>query len=318
MAAIAEINAPSLGEQLAALFHPTVTDFPALKVSGVDCESYSIEVPNQVYHSDRTGVSCSQLKNLLQSPAHFNAAMNALRKASTGPQTLGTALHTAVLEPHLLTSSTAVWDGGTRTGAKWKEFATLHHGKIIFTPAEMKTVIGMRDAVNNYQIEGHQGVTLGDLIAKGESEKTIYWRDQETGIMCKIRVDCLLNPIISFDLKTVGDARLDGFLKTQALKLDYDFEAAMYFCGVKAFTGLDLPFCFIPVETDEPHGVQLHETGPGSQFFENGMRKFHYALRTLKTCRETGVWPGYQRTYHRLDEIPQYAVFQAPDGHEWS
>ncbi|MFD2274257.1 hypothetical protein ACFS07_33205 [Undibacterium arcticum] len=119
MTAAIEMPAPSLGEQLAALYQPSITDFPALKVNGVDSESYSIEVPNAVYHSDRTGVSCSQLKkNLLQSPAHFHAAMNALRKASTGSQNIGTALHTAVLEPHLFDSSTAVWDGGVLGAAR--------------------------------------------------------------------------------------------------------------------------------------------------------------------------------------------------------
>ena len=172
----------------------------------------------------------------------------------------------------------------------------------------------MVNSVLRYEMPNHSGTFLGDLIRKGESEKTIFWRDQETGIMCKIRVDNLLMPLIMFDLKSCGDSRPDGFLKTQALKLDYDLQAAMYFTGVKEFTGLELPFCFVAVETEAPHGVWLHETGPGMKFFENGMRKFRYALRTLKKCRDTGAWPVYQQAYTKLDDIPSYATFVSPDG----
>lgn len=301
-------------KELAALYAPSIFDFPALREEGHSSGSFSIEIPNSTYHSDRSGVSCSQLKKLLRSPAHFNTSLSAPHIESSGPQNIGTALHTAVLEPHLFDSSTAVWEGGTRKGTKWDAFADSMKGKIIFKPDEMAQVKGMRDAINNYEMPDETGSTLGQLIAMGESEKTIYWKDEETGILCKIRPDNLFSPFVTFDLKTCGDSRPDGFLKTQALKLEYDLQAAMYYTGVKAFTGKDLPFCFIAVETDFPHGVWLHETGPGSRFFENGMRKFRYALRTLKKCRDSGVWPAYQHSYTKLDDIPLYATFVSPDG----
>jgi hypothetical protein len=312
-------SAPSLvavSESLADLFAPTIFDFPATQTKGHSSDSFTIDIPNAEYHRDRSGVSCSQLKKLVRSAAHFDAALKAPPEDSTGSQNIGTALHTAILEPHLLDDSIVRWEGGTRKGKEWDRFDAANPGKIIFKPAEYASVIGMRDAILNYELPNHPGMTLGEMISKGDAEKTIYWRDDETGIMCKIRVDLMLAPLVTFDLKTVGDSRPDAFLKTQALKLDYDMQAAMYFTGVKAFTGLDLPFCFISVETDFPHGVWLHETAPGMQFFENGMRKFRYALRTLKKCRETGIWPIYEQSYTLLDSIPAYAEFVAPDGME--
>lgn len=308
---ISELNAQST--QSPAIYSPTIIEDSAVKTPGVHSNSYSIEISNSRYHADRTAVSCSQLKNLLRSPAHFKKALLSGFQESTTSQDFGSAVHLAVLEPLLFAKSIAIWRGGTRRGIIWEKFKEAHRGMIIFNPDDYEHVINVRDAVNRYVLPNDTDTTLGQLLAYGESEKTIFWTDDETGIRCKVRVDNLIPGTVIFDLKTCGDCRPDEFVKFQALKLDYDLQAAMYHSGVRAFTGDILPFCFIAAEDSDPHGVWLHETGPGSQFFENGMEKFRYVLRTLAKSRETDTWPIYQNSYTQLDDIPSYLKFCAPD-----
>jgi hypothetical protein len=312
--ATAALQDLSVDPALQAMCAPSIHDYPALRTDGVTPGSFAIELSNAAYHADRTGISCSKLKTLLRSPAHYHRSLSAPREDSTPAQNIGTSLHTAVLEPHLFDASTALWESGRRAGKEWEAFKLAMDGKVILNVDEMRSVVGMRDAINSYEMPDQPGVQLGSMIARGESEKTIYWVDEETGILCKIRADNLFLPHVTFDLKTCGDSRPDGFLRTQALKLDYDLQAAMYSEGVRAYSGLSVPFCFIAVETENPHGVWLHETGPGTQFYENGMRKFRYALRQLKRCRESNVWPIYRGAYTVMDDIPLYATFTPPDG----
>ncbi|MFD2274258.1 PD-(D/E)XK nuclease-like domain-containing protein [Undibacterium arcticum] len=120
---------------------------------------------------------------------------------------------------------------------------------------------------------------------------------KKPGSCAKIRVDCLVNPLISFDLKTVGDARLDGFLKTQALKLDYDFQAAMYFFAVsKPSLATIYPSASFQWKRMSHMAYSCKRPALDLNFFENGMRKFRYALRTLKKM------PGNRR----LAGIPEH------------
>lgn len=300
-------------DDLTTLFEPS--PYPDIeRTDGISPGSFSAMTTNAAYHADKSAVSTSHMKLLIRSYAHYLQGQQDEHESSTS-QNLGTALHAAVLEPNLFATDFLCWEGGRRFGKDWDAFKDAADGRIILTTEEMAKVKGMRDAVCNFRMPD-QDVLLGDLLARGEAEKTIYWEDPETGIVCKMRADCLFAPYVTFDLKSCGDARPGSFLSQQALKLDYDLQAAVYHSGVKAFTGNALPFVFIAVETDAPHGVWLHETGPGTAFFENGMAKFRYALRTVKRGREeTKAWPGsYAEAYTVLDDIPLYARFAPPDG----
>lgn len=286
----------------------TKKNIPTLFTKGFTEGSYSVELTNEQYHADRTAVSRSQIEHLLRSPSHF---FNALRNPSheqTAAQLLGTELHRAVLEPHLFDANVVAWRGGTKTGFQWRKFKEENKSKMILNADVYDQVIGMRDAVNGYVLPNNIDSTLKDVIVRGESEKTIFWRDEETGIVCRIRVDSLLKTLI-LDLKSCGDARPDSFLNTQAFKLNYDLQAAMYYCGVLAYTGKKMNFCFVAVETSQPHGVWLHETGPGCEFFENGMRKFRYLLKQLALCRQKNEWEPYTNSYSKLDKIPNRFIF---------
>ncbi|MDZ4154211.1 PD-(D/E)XK nuclease-like domain-containing protein, partial [Methylicorpusculum sp.] len=53
---------------------------------------------NAAYHKDQSSVSSSQLKLLLRSPLHFQQGLNEAHE-ETPAMRIGTAIHTALLEP---------------------------------------------------------------------------------------------------------------------------------------------------------------------------------------------------------------------------
>src|SRR5512133_3499649 len=67
------------------------------------------------------GLSISALKLLRQSPLKFKHNLTAPR-VETAAMALGTAVHTAVLEPHRLPTDYITWEGGTRRGKEWDAF----------------------------------------------------------------------------------------------------------------------------------------------------------------------------------------------------
>lgn len=275
-------------------------------IPGVEKGCYSVDMTNAEYHADKSAVSCSRLKWLLCSPAHFLHNETEPDEESTSSQDLGTAFHMMVLEPQLFNQEIVVFPG-RRQGEKWDRFKTANPGKIILNQKELDKVAGMKAAVDTFP-----AVDLKTIISLGEAEKTIFWRDEETGILCKARIDLLYFTEAILDLKSVGDCRPDQFLRSQALKLHYDLQAAMYCAGAKAFTGKDIPFNFVTVETDAPHATWVHEANHSGEFFANGLRKYRYALRLLKYCRQMNEWPSYGNAYSALDAIPAHLKFEAP------
>lgn len=276
------------------------------KVFGVNSHSYSFSCSNDDYHRDRLAVSRSQLREILRSPAHFKEALLAT-KEPTPAQLLGTLVHLAVLEPKEFEMRIISWNGSKNSMA-YKRFAHENSHKKTIDHDLYNQVCRMRDAIWKTQLPFNLDSTLKELFQYGEPEKTIFWTDEETGVICRIRVDLLL-PNLILDIKTCGDARPDSFLHLMAVKQELDLQAAMYHEGVKAFTGKDLHFDFVAVEDSGPHGVWIHETGPGTDFFENGLRKFRSALRTLAKARKDDCFNSYSGGYSVLSSMPKAALF---------
>ncbi|EHL21402.1 hypothetical protein KYG_18271, partial [Acidovorax sp. NO-1] len=56
--------------------------------------------------------------------------------------------------------------------------------------------------------------------------------------------------------------------------------------------GRKVPFFFLVVESEAPHGVALYEAGV--ETMETGRIKYRAALQMLQWCREKNQWPSYQ------------------------
>lgn len=256
------------------------------------------DLSNADYHSLPDSVSCSGLKHLLRSPAHYQAYLDG-RNEDNKPN-IGSAVHCAVLEPEVF-EKTYTFFSGDRRGKAFTAFVEANPDKIVLSEKEWITVHGMLKAVMAYD-----EFPLWQSLQMAKREMSVFWTDEETGVQCRVRFDALCAPYANFDLKTTTDARPEYFLK-QAVRLDYDLQAAMYTEAARRFTGELVPFIFVALEDSAPNGIWLLEAG--QSMIDNGWRKFRKALALYKRCTETKQWPGYANAYSTL-EMPRYALLE--------
>lgn len=264
-------------------------------VHGVSAGSFSAEMTNEHYHSLSNYISCSGMKHLLRSPAHYLAYRQ--EEKDEGLPNVGTAAHTAVLEPDRFADEYIVF-ADRRYGKAWDAFKAANPGKVILSEKEMTGITGMVESLRQYR-----DFPLWDAIRAAQVEKSIFWTDPETGVQCRIRLDALC-PFVAFDYKSIDDARPRS-VSMQAARMDYDLQAAMYLEGLRHFTGEDYPFIFIFHELAKPHGIWMYPAG--AQMIENGMKKFRMGLQVMRRVLDTGEYPCYQNASTEL-ELPRYAL----------
>ena len=276
---------------------PVLTTPKSTIIEGATPGCFHLSMSNGEYHSLPESVSCSGLKHLLRSPAHYQAY---LQQPFDDKPNIGTSLHCAVLEPEVF-EKTYTFYKGDRRGKAFAEFEANNPGKVVLNEKEWISVNGMAKAVM-----GYDEFPLWQALMQSQREFSVFWTDEETGVQCRVRFDSLFPQFAMFDLKTTTDARPEYFIK-QAVRLDYDLQAAMYTEAARRFTGKLLPFNFVVIEDSVPHGMWLMPAG--QSMIDNGWRKFRKALETYKRCKETGQWPCYTNTLTTL-ELPRYALLE--------
>lgn len=146
------------------------------------------------------------------------------------------------------------------------------------------------------------GLTLAD----GDSERAVIW--QECGIWLRCRPDWLARDLSAMlDYKTTGDAEPMHFGKHIARML-YHFQAAFYRRGVRAVTGVDVPFILLAQETEEPHACTFHGCAPSLAAIAEQM--VDQAIRTWAGCMKAGTWPAYSPRIHYHDAAAWAAMEQ--------
>lgn len=239
------------------------------------------DMPAEKYHAV-DALSKSMMTKILKSPAHYKAALEEHQEPSKAMQ-LGTAIHTAVLEPHLYSQVVAVIppdiDGRTKEGKQWKE---QHKSRIHLTHAEDIDVQGVANSVRRHP--------FWDIINYEHSiEASVFAEDAETQIPLKARPDLWIKePAILVDVKTTDDASPEAFSRT-ITTFGYHIQAAHYL----AMTGAE-SFIFVAVERKAPYAVGIYRLDvEWLQAGENLRRK---AISTLHECRALDSWPSYPTT----------------------
>lgn len=167
--------------------------------------------------------------------------------------------------------------------AEWTE---NNPGRIVLSPEVWDQLHAMRDAVHNHPA-AHALLTS----VPGEAEKSVYWIDPTTGVLCRCRPDWWRDDWIIPDLKTTDDASPEGFAKSIA-NWRYDVQAAFYMDGIEQATGKrPKSFVFIAVEKKPPYGVGVYVLDSDS--LELGRAQYQHDLRIYAECVRTGEWPGY-------------------------
>jgi hypothetical protein len=254
------------------------------------------DLSNAEYHAD-PAVSKSHLDQVARSPAHYWARFldpDRVPPDPTPAMVLGTALHTAVLEPHLWGEQFAVppqaFDRRTKAGKELAQaFEAETQGKTVLTPDDAARIKRMADAVHQHPASSF----LLDL--PGTREASYFWDDEETGLRCKCRpdwhsADCR----IIVDVKTTEDASPRGFQKSVA-NWRYHVQANWY---QRPFTEAE-QFLFIAVEKQPPHLVAVYAATPA--MVAAGGRAADENLRLIASCRAAGQWPGYSDEIQPID-----------------
>lgn len=256
-------------------------------------------IPNDEYHRG-PGISKSGLDLIARSPMHYRFATDAANDNSCEPtpsQRLGSLVHKLVLEPFSFGDEYVVgpkFDRRTKEGKAFAEaFEAGAAGRIVIGQDEADLGAQIRDAVFAHPFAA---ALLG---GQGDAELSAYWRDAETGVLCRCRPDYWRRDGILVDVKTTTDASPEAFARS-VLDWRYHVQAAFYLEGTGLAIGqaetvsdLALPheFVFIAVETKPPHAVACYRLD--RETLSIGAREFRRNLDTFAECQRSGVWPAF-------------------------
>ena len=240
-------------------------------------------------------VSVSGLKIIADCPAKFG-----VEREQSAAMRIGSLTHCAILEPEALERRYAATDLDRRGTKAWDEAERAAGGRELVKRAEWDAALGMRDAVHRHPV-------ARTLLSGAVTERTLVWQDEETGIMCRGRLDAMSPIGCPVDVKTAADGSPSSFAR-QAARLRYHWQADYYLCGCMQ---LGLPadaFPFIVVEPDLPYIVSVYELSEndllaGRQQYRSAMLRF--AKLVVRPVRE---WPGYVENAITMINLPGWAL----------
>lgn len=249
------------------------------------------------YHSDicdSPSISSSGLRTIWsESPAHFYArsSLNPDRKPEKPKEafSLGRLAHKLLLEGREgLSDDFAIrpdqWtDWRTKDAKDWKA-AQEAAGKTVVTEDDLVDVVGMAESLARHPL-----VKQG--ILDGAVERSLIWKDAETGIWLKSRPDVIPNAsgIVS-DLKTCVSVTDDALAKSLA-SCGYNVQASVVGMAMESVLGRPMEaFALVWAEKTEPYCVRVTQLTP--EDLERGRLQVRAALRSMARCLETGFWPG--------------------------
>jgi hypothetical protein len=258
-------------------------------------------LPADEYHADRTSISSSGLRALLNPgcPAQFKYD----RDNPPAPKKefdLGNAAHAEVLgEGHdIVEIQYPDYKTGAAQAAKREAYAA---GKVPLLPKEKLQVDAMAEAIRQHPIAGPL-FTPGTGIA----ERSLYWTDPATGVRCRARPDWLKELpglTLCVDLKTIRTS--DPETVSRAIREHaYHQQDPHYIDGISAvLRPEDVRFIFVFVSKQAPHLITVRELT--DQDRDIGRARNERALRIYAECTATDTWPDWTGP---VAEIPQIGM----------
>lgn len=277
------------------------------------------EISNEEYHASE-GISRSGISEFKKSPLHYwDKYLNPDRESNDGKasssMTLGNIVHKLVLEPKTFDKEFLIIPKvnlNTKEGRRLKKEAEeKKEGRQIIREEILEVAKSISEEILKHP-------HLINLLNNAHIEKSIYWTDEDTGLLCKSRPD-IWNVIndrgLVFDLKTTSDSSYEEF-KRSIWKYDYHIQLAMVREGLK-FHGHEINFFgFVVSSTERPYRPYIYMIDDG--VLDQGYREFKEALKYMRICYEHGWWSSdrdepirisfseYQQTFnpfHKLAEI---------------
>jgi exodeoxyribonuclease VIII len=242
-------------------------------------------MPNEVYHAHES-ISNSGLSLVARSPAHFYYAPS---NTTTRAMEMGTAFHTALLEPDRYTAEYMVVDGcDDRRVSAYKEAAKRYGSDKTLTETEGASVNVMSESVRMNEA-AHKILT-----SKGHAELSAFVIDPETGLAMRCRFDWLTDDGVCIDIKKTQDCREFKFSKSLHV-YRYHVQAAMYSHIYELLFGAPIQsFKLLAIEENPPCANILYDICPlatqyGHKLYREAMAQYALALETDNWASYSGV-----------------------------
>jgi hypothetical protein len=208
-----------------------------------------INMPNEVYH-DHSALSKSQLDIIDRSMAHF---VYAAPRESTRAMEIGTAIHTAILEPERYASDYMLLPScKDRRAAEYKAAVKEYGSELVLVGREADKVSGMKQSA--YLNQEFKAL----MSQPGWSEISFFAPHPVIGEQVKCRFDRLTESRIAVDVKKTQDVRYDKFQRSVA-QYRYHVQDAFYSFVYELVTGKPLEsFKFFAIEEEAPHANKIY------------------------------------------------------------
>lgn len=248
----------------------------------------------------------SMVGSALRSTAHLEHYIQSERK-KTHAMDLGSLADCLILEPHIFDKdfvcfpewgedakgNEVPWNNRLKYCQNWKK-EIQSQGLIAYSDDDFNNARNIYEGVASHP-------TAAKWLFESKKQVAIVWEDEETGILCKARLDALRSDRI-VDLKTTVNASASEFARIAA-KFLYHVQDFMYGQGYYIATGERLPFGFIVAESEAPNCVATYELGVESRL--TGENLFRKAIRNYKDYLELGP-TGYSNFEQEIN-IPAWA-----------
>jgi len=224
----------------------------------MDKHDYFIDgLDNDEYHNHELGLSSSNIKDIIDDPALIMWREAANQDMSKLPAIdFGTNFHSYFLEPDRFKEQYQVLPMFNRYKKEEKQ-AELD----LIAEWQKKGITSVKnedmDKLKAMQESAMAHPTVNAIMSlSGVAERSYFWKDKDTGVICKCRPDWLvenLNKInrpiwvpdncktLVMDVKTI--AQIDK-MNSQVENLKYYVQDALYTRGIEQVTGTNVCFVF--------------------------------------------------------------------------
>lgn len=244
-------------------------------------------IPEQIYHGDKTSLSSSGIRELLEKggPARFRHK----REHGAPPKVEfdeGHAAHSEILGTGLEVVHVEADDWTTKAAKETRKLAYAQ-GKVPLLTRQVEMVRAMDAAISDCP-------KAMDLLTGGRPEVTGYAVDPRTWVMLRARLDYMVEradgQLTVVDYKTTANASPEAF-EESASRYGYAIQEATY-RRVLAALGYEVAeFVFIAQEKTPPYLISFHEVVEDDLALADEL--VTRGIEIYAECESTGIWPGY-------------------------
>jgi len=248
---------------------------------------------NEAYHSG-PGVSKSQLDDIAIDPSFFlwraNAPVDEEKKSAIN---MGSALHCLLLEPEEFDKrfiTAPEFNRRTLQGKEDEKAFLLSASQMGITVLDAEQIRKL--SLMQKSVLAHHGARFL-LEAEGYCESSLYWSDEETSELCRIRPDKFLtNRPTIVDIKKICDmSRFSRHIE----EFRYHVQDAFYREGYLKHFGEYPEFVFIAVSESVDCGrYPVHTYRLTEHDIAVGQALFRQNLNTYHQCRTSNNWGGIE------------------------